>query len=960
MRSIAVTKPDMGVLSRERLLLSPFGTLAQAFGEELLARAEGKEGQWPFVPLDLREEDHEAPAYGAVSPGITLQVDLQLVLEALRREGGVTEQEKAAQRIVERILQHQEKREEPAAQPARPVTVTGTAHQTFYQVLNQNISITSSGHSQPALQGQALGETARRSASFSRRLQVLREEGQAELGQHSAFHLQTVSAPEGSTSAGEKAPSSAPSLLSQELTLLEEGKDRAAGEAAALRAAELAVSAGLEKWAENAARTKQIKGREDTRLTDPAERGQEYGPPSSLPEKGRMTAPREMPPSARDIRTAQGGAAVSSREAALVSRESRGRAEQPQTAPRGEDRTETAPQERLPLELTHRTEESSSASGQEQERADTSSRGERKSVVIPREMPASARDIRTAQGSGPALRETRKGAEQPRAAPQGEARTEAVPQERLPLELTHRTAEEDASASGQERERTGTSSRGEGKHMAAPREMPAAARDIRTARGGGPALRETREGAERPQAAPQGEARTEAVPQERLPLKLTYRTAEEDASAPGQERERADTSPRGERKSMVVPREMPAAARDIRTARGGGPAFQETREGVEQPQTAPQGEARTEIVLQERLPLELAHRMEENASIPGQERERTGVSLKEERKKTAASREMPDAARDIQTTPGRPVERPRKAAVLPQTTLERTQQSQTVPAEKTLQTGPAPMECQPLELTHRLPEKSSSPGVQEKEQPRSQGWEGPSRKEPQSGRREGMKPAAWAPPRTARDIRMRAGALSGTRAGSSLEENARPGTALEDRSGRGSIKLPSPEELTLGAQGDLSAPTPAYRRAAGQEEMSSPLSLTYVPAQPAQGPQPPQGRNEETGGQEQESEYARRLPDWAKQFFKNNALHTQQADPMSTARRIDSQAPAEPEETIQWTAPNYQPPGVPMTFRQKREEPARGGGEEIHISQAELQQTADKVYRMIEDRIRRERHRLGL
>ena len=76
--------------------------------------------------------------------------------------------------------------------------------------------------------------------------------------------------------------------------------------------------------------------------------------------------------------------------------------------------------------------------------------------------------------------------------------------------------------------------------------------------------------------------------------------------------------------------------------------------------------------------------------------------------------------------------------------------------------------------------------------------------------------------------------------------------------------------------------------------------------------------------------------------------------------RVWRYAPAEPEETIQWTAPNYQPPGVPMTFRQKREEPAKGGGEEIHISQAELQQTADKVYRMIEDRIRRERHRLGL
>ena len=951
MRSIAVTKPDMGVLSRERLLLSPFGTLAQAFGEELLARAERKEEQWPFVPLDLLEEDHEAPTYGAVSPGITLQVDLQLVLEALRREGGVTEQEKAAQRIVERILQRQEKREEPAAQPARPVTVTGTAHQTFYQVLNQSISITSSGHSQPALQGQALGETARRSASFSRRLQVLREEGQAELGQPGPALLRTSSLPEGN----------APSLFSQELSLLEEGKGRAAGEAAALRAAELAVSAGLEKWAEDAAKEKQVKGEgRDARTAGLAERGQEPAPISSRMEKGGALPSQGMPAAARDIRTAGEGAAASSPKTAL-------KGEAPLRAAPGTEKawTETVPQERLPLELTHRTEESSSASGQEQERADTSSRGERKSVVIPREMPASARDIRTAQGSGPALRETREGVEQPKTAPQGEVRTEIVPQKRQPLELAHRTAAEDASIPGQEQERADTSSRGERKSVVIPREMPASARDIRTARRSGPALQETREGAEQPQAAPQGEVRTEVVPQERLPLELTHRTAEEDAYAPGQERERADTSSRGERKSMVIPREMPASARDIRTAQGSGPALQETREGAEQPRTAPQGEVRTKAVPQERQPLELAHRMEENASIPGQERERAGVSLEEERKKTAASREMPAAARDIQTTPGRPVERPRKAAVLPQTTLERTQQSQTVPAEKTLQTGPAPMECQPLELTHRIPEKSSSPEVQEKEQPRSQGWEGPSRKETRPGRREGMKPAAWAPPRTARDIRMRAGARSGTRAGSSLEENARPGTALEDQSGRGNMELPPPEELTLGAQGDLSVPTPAYRRAAGQsgagqEEMSSPLSLTYVPAQPAQGPQPPQGRNEETGEQEQESEYARRLPDWAKQFFKNNTLHTQQADPMSTARRIDSQAPAEPEETIQWTAPNYQPPGVPMTFRQKREEPAKGGGEEIHISQAELQQTADKVYRMIEDRIRRERHRLGL
>ena len=391
MRSIAVTKPDMGVLSRERLLLSPFGTLAQAFGEELLARAEGKEGQWPFVPLDLLEEDHEAPAYGAVSPGITLQVDLQLVLEALRREGGVTEQEKAAQRIVERILQRQEKREEPAAQPARPVTVTGTAHQTFYQVLNQSISITSSGHSQPALQGQALGETARRSASFSRRLQVLREEGQAELGRPGPALLRTSSLPEGN----------APSLFSQELSLLEEGKGRAAGEAAALRAAELAVSAGLEKWAEDAAKEKQVKGEgRDARTAGLAERGQEPAPISSRMEKGGALPSQGMPAAARDIRTAGEGAAASSPKTAL-------KGEAPLRAAPGTEKawTETVPQERLPLELTHRTEESSSASGQErerprrgnreeQERADTSSRGERKHMAVSREIPAAARHSR--------------------------------------------------------------------------------------------------------------------------------------------------------------------------------------------------------------------------------------------------------------------------------------------------------------------------------------------------------------------------------------------------------------------------------------------------------------------------------------------------------------------------------------------------------------------------------------
>ena len=65
MESIAVTKPGMGVLSQERLLLSPFGALAQAFSQEILDRARKEEGRWSYVPLDLLEEGEESQTRGA-------------------------------------------------------------------------------------------------------------------------------------------------------------------------------------------------------------------------------------------------------------------------------------------------------------------------------------------------------------------------------------------------------------------------------------------------------------------------------------------------------------------------------------------------------------------------------------------------------------------------------------------------------------------------------------------------------------------------------------------------------------------------------------------------------------------------------------------------------------------------------------------------------------------------------
>ena len=140
MESIAVTKPGMGVLSQERLLLSPFGALAQAFSQEILDRARKEEGRWSYVPLDLLEEGEESQTAPAVPP--VIQVDLHLVLEALRREKGESEQRRATERIVERILQIREVRDRPAAQsPARP-RLEERMPASPMGVLRQNISQT--------------------------------------------------------------------------------------------------------------------------------------------------------------------------------------------------------------------------------------------------------------------------------------------------------------------------------------------------------------------------------------------------------------------------------------------------------------------------------------------------------------------------------------------------------------------------------------------------------------------------------------------------------------------------------------------------------------------------------------------------------------------------------------------------------------------------------------------------
>ena len=110
--------------------------------------------------------------------------------------------------------------------------------------------------------------------------------------------------------------------------------------------------------------------------------------------------------------------------------------------------------------------------------------------------------------------------------------------------------------------------------------------------------------------------------------------------------------------------------------------------------------------------------------------------------------------------------------------------------------------------------------------------------------------------------------------------------------------------------------------------------------------------------QMEESEYVRSLPDWARRFLRNSAAAAQA--PAVPGAPNGLAAIPELENTVQWTAPNYRPPETPTSFREKRrtEQPRQSG--EVRISEAEIQRTADRVYEIIEDRIRRERRRLGL
>ena len=138
------------------------------------------------------------------------------------------------------------------------------------------------------------------------------------------------------------------------------------------------------------------------------------------------------------------------------------------------------------------------------------------------------------------------------------------------------------------------------------------------------------------------------------------------------------------------------------------------------------------------------------------------------------------------------------------------------------------------------------------------------------------------------------------------------------------------------------------------EKKPVPLALAYGRAGPTEAARAPRQTGSPAQPQSPESEYVRSLPDWAQRFLRSSSAGT---PAMGVAKDISSLP--QPDHAVTWTAPDYRPPQAAIAYREKG-----GGGspqtrQEVRVSDAEIQRTADKVYRMIEERLRRERRRLG-
>ncbi|MBR3556338.1 MAG: hypothetical protein IKN89_10535, partial [Oscillospiraceae bacterium] len=216
-------------------------------------------------------------------------------------------------------------------------------------------------------------------------------------------------------------------------------------------------------------------------------------------------------------------------------------------------------------------------------------------------------------------------------------------------------------------------------------------------------------------------------------------------------------------------------------------------------------------------------------------------------------------------------------------------------------------------------------------------------------RTDGEMPPGSALGRVARDIRVSAEQKPASRLHGDTAR--RPGSARS-----GAAMTPGTAALAHVREGASPARAVPVPERAAQE----PASLVFAPLTPAaeaearETPARPARRAEDgrTGS----------LPDWAKELLDKAGV-TDTAQQAAAFSGAGSAAAA--GRQISWTAPTaaLKQPGktvsqpAELTFREKGE--TEDTSAQVRISDAEIQRTADKVYRIIEERLRRELRRSG-
>ena len=192
--------------------------------------------------------------------------------------------------------------------------------------------------------------------------------------------------------------------------------------------------------------------------------------------------------------------------------------------------------------------------------------------------------------------------------------------------------------------------------------------------------------------------------------------------------------------------------------------------------------------------------------------------------------------------------------------------------------------------------------------------------------------------------------------------------AAKAEQNRTPTQIPVPTDLILAQSGafplEPAAPMSRSETHVGGQDAQvvsppEPTTLTYGPAQRQTEAGSPASATAEQA-KPGESPFVRSLPDWARRFLASGTDSGSATQTMGVARSITSLPQPEPEESIQWSAPNFRPPEAQIAYRQKEKGETAQETTEVRISDADLQRAADRVYHMIEDRIRRERRRLGL